>query len=295
MERGAERSPGNEVDRSRTELRQIYGLFLACALLAGFAAALWSVRGYDIPLVHVPVLGFLIVATGGLLWLKPRPIHYALGVVALLLAVLGYWLASPQGRTWAAFYILRDPSGGSTWGAHFGWLFKPVCPLPGWLDAARSECGGLADSPRSLPGGRTCLRVDGSRYGGIRSARRATRWAVCGGLLCPPLADVCLRNAWALRVQGILNAVHPSWQRVDLRGTLSIPVLQDLKADSVSFTSPVAQPLIGPRRCPCQPSLHGALLLVIPKSNFPAVSHVQPLEKLGVLGEVHRAGATTTP
>ncbi len=104
-------------------------LAIATGVLTAFAGALWSVHGRRIPALEVLVLGFVVVAVGLLQWLRPRPISYALGLLCLLLAFIGWWLASPIGWRWTANRI------GLTYEAYGGFNFFVLCLLfpVGWI------------------------------------------------------------------------------------------------------------------------------------------------------------------
>ncbi len=116
--------------------RWFYATVLAAILLAGFAAAIWSVKGRSLAAVETSVLGLVLIAVIALLWLEPRPIPYAVGVVCLLLAFVGLWLGSPDGGRWIANSILHDPSYGPYGGRFFGYLFL-LFPV-GWVLLAAS-------------------------------------------------------------------------------------------------------------------------------------------------------------
>lgn len=98
--------------------RWLYAGCLGVVLIAGMAAALWSAHGSPnrVPALHLVVPGFMAAAVGALLWLRPRPVPYALGLVSLLLALTGLWLASPIGWWFTSTQVL-------------GW---PYQPFVGW-------------------------------------------------------------------------------------------------------------------------------------------------------------------
>jgi hypothetical protein len=85
---------------------------LTFAIFAFFAGGWWRIYGRPIPVVgnviHVPLLAFLIAAVAGLLGFRPRRTLYALGVLSVVLALTGLWLASPIGGQWMA-NLLNDP------------------------------------------------------------------------------------------------------------------------------------------------------------------------------------------
>lgn len=81
----------------------LYLSFLTTGLLILFSASLWLVSGHMIPgvgaaAIHVLVLGFATAAVLGLIALRPRRAPFALGVLCVLLALVGFWIASPDGR-----------------------------------------------------------------------------------------------------------------------------------------------------------------------------------------------------
>lgn len=116
-----------------------YAGFLTVGLLTGFAQANRHMHGVPLPAVHVPVLGFVVVAVGALLWLRPQPVYYAGGLACLLVAFVAFWVASPDGGRWAATYLLQDPGYGPYGGRWAGplWLLFPVA----WLLLASSAAG----------------------------------------------------------------------------------------------------------------------------------------------------------
>jgi hypothetical protein len=66
-------------------------------------------QGEPIPPMEVPVLAFIVVAAGGLLWLRPRPALYALGLLCVLLAFVAFWLESPATGLWLQTRLLQAP------------------------------------------------------------------------------------------------------------------------------------------------------------------------------------------
>ncbi len=118
---------------------RIYAGLLAVSLLIVIASPLWALvqqKSVEFgPNTHLLVLGLVILAVVGLLPLRPKPVHYALGLVCLLFAFIGLWLASPDGGFWLA-QILLDSSFGRYGELKFGWL---LILLPaGWLLLGRS-------------------------------------------------------------------------------------------------------------------------------------------------------------
>ena len=111
--------------------------FLIVGFLAGFAAAIWSSNGREIPNVESLVLSFVVIAFAAILWLQPRPLVYALAVLSVILAFVGFWLASPDGGRWTASSIFHDSSYGPYGGRWFVVLFVVFFPL-GWLLLAAS-------------------------------------------------------------------------------------------------------------------------------------------------------------
>lgn len=91
--------------------RWLYAACLGAVLIAGMAAALWSAHGSPnrVPAVELVVAGIVAAAVGALLWLRPRPLPYALGLLCLLLALLGLWLASPLGWWVTSTQLLHWP------------------------------------------------------------------------------------------------------------------------------------------------------------------------------------------
>ena len=128
--------------------RWLYAVFLGVGLLTTFAGALWRINAFfghggplplvdssysraPITLIDCLVLSFTAVAGVGLLWLRPRPIAYIIGLLCLLIAFIGFWLASPNSGRWVGSSILHDPGYGPYGGRWFGMLFF-LFPL-GWV------------------------------------------------------------------------------------------------------------------------------------------------------------------
>jgi hypothetical protein len=84
---------------------------------------------------HVPVLLFVILAVAGLS-VGARPVPYALGLLCLLVAILGFWAASPDGGAWIA-YVVWDPGLVPEIARVFGYVFLLLFPL-GWVLLAES-------------------------------------------------------------------------------------------------------------------------------------------------------------
>lgn len=106
-------------------------------LLAGFLGAVRTATGgAALPAVHVPVLGFVLVAAGVLLWLRPRTLPYTLGLLCLLLSLVGFWLASPDGGRWVAALLFRDSAPGLYDRRWAGWLSFLLFPAAWHLLAA---------------------------------------------------------------------------------------------------------------------------------------------------------------
>lgn len=103
----------------------LYAAFLASGLVAGFVGAVRSASdpGYQIPAVHVPVLAFVIVAAAALLLLRPLTAFYSLGLLCLLLGLVGFWLASPNGLSWAGRSGYDLPQDGRPFGYFLLFLF----------------------------------------------------------------------------------------------------------------------------------------------------------------------------
>jgi hypothetical protein len=114
--------------------RWLYLTFLSTGIAALFGGAWWRLPGREIPIlgpiIHVPVLGFVALAAAGLVWLRPRPTPYALGVLCVLVALVGFWLGSPAGGWWLGS-LLHDPGYGPYGGRNFGLLFV-LLPV-GWV------------------------------------------------------------------------------------------------------------------------------------------------------------------
>jgi hypothetical protein len=119
---------------------RIYAGLLAVSLLIVIALSLWTLvvrKNVEfVPNVHLLVLGLVILGVVGLLPLRPKPVHYALGLVCLLFTFIGLWLASPDGGFWLAQILLVDPRYARHLGGMIGWL---LFLLPaGWLLLGRS-------------------------------------------------------------------------------------------------------------------------------------------------------------
>jgi hypothetical protein len=90
--------PAGAVLPMRTR-RRIYAAALGAGILLGLAWGVGSLyarstSGQPLPSAAFPTLACVIAATLGLLWLRPRPLVYALGLVCLLLALAGPWVAA---------------------------------------------------------------------------------------------------------------------------------------------------------------------------------------------------------
>lgn len=118
-------------------LGNLYVILLAISLSIGFALAVRSaVHDEGLPLpAHVPVLAFAIAAAVALASLRPRAGAYAAGLACLLVAIVAFWLASPDGGLWEARF-LRSPYQGR----EFGLVFLALFPL-GWVLLAHSVAG----------------------------------------------------------------------------------------------------------------------------------------------------------
>lgn len=92
---------------------RLYAAMLTLVIVALFVGGWWRIYGRPLPVgptvVHVALLAFLIVAVAGLLGFRPRLLPYALGVISVVLALVGLWLASPVGGWWIA-KLLSDPN-----------------------------------------------------------------------------------------------------------------------------------------------------------------------------------------
>src|SRR5438093_1451881 len=110
--------------------RRIYATVLGAGLLLGLAWGVGSLysraaSGQQLPSAAFPAVTFMVAAVLGLLWLRPQLLLYALGLVSLLLAFGGPWIATSE--------ILRHwPASGY----QFGWL--PLLFLVAWLLLAAS-------------------------------------------------------------------------------------------------------------------------------------------------------------
>lgn len=116
-----------------------YGAFLTFGLLVAIGAAVWSVKGHSMPPVEVPVLGFVFSIIAMLIALQQRLNLYIFGVLCILLAFSGFFLASPDGGRWTAATLIDDPSYGDYGGRWFGVLFL-LFPA-GWILLASSTVG----------------------------------------------------------------------------------------------------------------------------------------------------------
>lgn len=112
----------------------VYSLGLSAGLLAAFAVV-WSggVGPLPVRVLHFPVLLCIAVASGALMWLRPRAGWYAAGLLSTLAALVCYWVASPMGGAWVA-RVADDPNfSGSRYAAASMLLFALA-----WLLLARS-------------------------------------------------------------------------------------------------------------------------------------------------------------
>ena len=105
--------------------RLCFALFLAAGLAAGFGLAGASASGRPLPNPHAWVLAFVVAAAALLLWLRPRPDVYGLGLLCVFVAFLGVWLGSPDA-------LRHGPFGARG----LGWLFM-LFPI-GWVLLAES-------------------------------------------------------------------------------------------------------------------------------------------------------------
>ena len=103
-------------------------------LVAVFSGAWWRIPGREIPvigqIIHLPIIGFATAAVARLLWLRPRRILYALGVLCILVAFTGFWLASPAGGQWTGELLNNR-----TYGPYGGYMFRLLFLLlqAGWV------------------------------------------------------------------------------------------------------------------------------------------------------------------
>jgi hypothetical protein len=86
--------------------RRIYATVLAGGVLFGLAWGVGSLytagaSGQPVPNAVLPAVSFLVTTVLGLLWLRPQPFFYALGLCSFLLAFGGPWVAvSEIWRSW---------------------------------------------------------------------------------------------------------------------------------------------------------------------------------------------------
>jgi hypothetical protein len=94
---------------------RLYAGFFAAGLLVMVGGAFWRILGRELgpanDLIHWPVLGFMLLAVLLLLWLRPRPLPYGIGLLCLLLAFAGLWLTSPFGSRWLVTAVPHEPRG----------------------------------------------------------------------------------------------------------------------------------------------------------------------------------------
>lgn len=112
------------------------------ALSAGLATGMWlGIRAdaepaYRFVAPHVPVLSFIILAAMGLLALGASTIPYATGLCCMLIALLGFWAASPKGSAWAS-YALHNLGYTLVSTQAFGYILLLLFPM-GWILLADS-------------------------------------------------------------------------------------------------------------------------------------------------------------
>lgn len=107
------------------------------AVAACLAVIVWSGYGRDVPLRDPFILSLLLLPVAVLGGMQARPVLYSLGLLCLLLAFAGTWLASPGGSQWVARNVLQDAAPDPYGGLHRfgGMLFLfPVA----WILLARS-------------------------------------------------------------------------------------------------------------------------------------------------------------
>ncbi len=115
--------------------RLLYLAFVMVGLVVLFATALayiygHKITGVELGTVRQATLAFSVVAVIGLVWLSPRRRAYTLGILCMLVAFVGFWLASPQGGLWIS-NVVQDPNYGPYGGGVFAILFL-LFPL-GWV------------------------------------------------------------------------------------------------------------------------------------------------------------------
>lgn len=74
----------------------LYAAALAAGLLALFAAGAWTSFVGAPPGIHILALASIVLAVGGLLWLRPRLRLYMAGGVCLAVALLVLWAVRPD-------------------------------------------------------------------------------------------------------------------------------------------------------------------------------------------------------
>jgi hypothetical protein len=111
--------------------RRVYGAFLAASLLSYFLGGALLKIGKQTLAVDLLLLAVTAAQFAALLWLRPRRLPYALGVVCLLLAFVSAWLAGDRGG------LVREMATASLPPAVFSWLFTALFLL-GWHLLAES-------------------------------------------------------------------------------------------------------------------------------------------------------------
>jgi hypothetical protein len=147
--------------------RRIYLILFWMTLASFMCLALLSLDhpSYRPRAPHVLVLCFAILAAAGLAWIGARPAPYTAGLVCLLAAIIGFWIASPNGGPWAA-YITRNPDL-STWGGSaFAYAFLFLFPL-GWVLLAGSIDGWVRASLSYLATGLSFVLLHIVLLGGV--------------------------------------------------------------------------------------------------------------------------------
>jgi hypothetical protein len=147
---------------------RLYAAMLTLAIFALFVAAWWRIYGRQIPVVgnsiDVLVVAFSGASAGGLLRFRPHRRLYALGVLSMVVAFIGLWLASPIGGQWLV-NMLNDPNYfGSSMRSIVGFLGL-LLPI-GWVLLGASVAGWrLAITTYLIPG--VALVVGGFAIGAL--------------------------------------------------------------------------------------------------------------------------------
>lgn len=129
-------------DRFSTR-RYVYLAVFTATLLAGMRVALLSPMdpSHRLQAPQIVVFGFAIVVAAGLIWLDAKVAPYTLGLMFLMMAFLGFWIASPDGALWMG-HMARNSDLALSGTRVFAYVFLFSFPI-GWILLAGSVYGWL--------------------------------------------------------------------------------------------------------------------------------------------------------